>query len=92
MMNRIKILPLSKRFLSDVIGNVHAIILKDGGIMTFNGIPKDATVVDMYYDIVRQSWLIALKSRAFKEVPEGGIAPNLEVLVRTANERFGPGV
>lgn len=49
------------------------------------GLPQDAQIVGMFYDFAILGFAVRVWSASFDEVSEGGLIPELNILVRTVN-------
>ena len=63
---------ISKRELFNRLFNVETLITKDGNVYKFEGLPDDATLVDIYWDFGTQTMKFLLESEKFPTTPEGG--------------------
>ena len=55
--------------------------LDAGRRITSVGLPTDAVVVDASYDLQYRCFVLALEDPSFQEVPFGGVAPYIDVVL-----------
>ena len=48
-------------------------------IPIFNGLPKDATLIDVFYDPMRDCFCLKIEHPSFEEIPVGQCYPSLNV-------------
>jgi hypothetical protein len=71
------------RYLEDIISNLDTVILKDGTVYKFKGIPEDSKLLHIYYDQERDSVMLLIKSEQFRKISEGALIPQASITIYT---------